>query len=391
MARDTVTGLTPWRRVSSRLDGRRAPGLSLSASSRSSPVMRTILLSSFMRRKSSAIVPSAVAVTAPAGDGNGAPGGDTGGTRAGTGGARIRGGGGASVRGGPRAGTPWRGTLLAGLGVLFFSGTFPATAFAMRGFDPYLVAIGRAAVAALVAGLCLVMAGAPLLPPRSQLKSYAVIAVTVVFGFALLSGLALDSGASVSHAAVVIGLLPAATAVCAVLRAGERARPLFWVAGAGGAVSVTVFTLSRGGGRLAVADLLLVAALVCAAVGYTEGGRLARHTPGWRVISHALVVAAPVAVPVTVFLAMTTPLRPTGEAVAGFAYVALVSAFLGFIPWYAGLAMGGIARAGQTQLLQPLVSLLWAWLLLAEKLEVATVAGALAVLVCVAVTQRARS
>ncbi|WP_248960340.1 DMT family transporter [Sphaerisporangium perillae] len=280
--------------------------------------------------------------------------------------------------------------MLAGLGVLAFSGTFPATAFALRGFDPYLVAVGRAAVAALVAAVCLLVAGAPLLPPRAHLRAYAAIALGVVFGFPLFSGLALAAGAGVSHAAVVVGLLPAATAVFAVLRAGERPRPLFWVASAGGAVSVTVFTLTRGGGRFAAADLLMVAALLCAAVGYTEGGRLARHTPGWRVISHALVIAAPVAVPVTVLLALTTPQRPTVDALAGFAYVALVSMFLGFIPWYAGLARGGIARAGQTQLLQPLLALLLAWLLLSESLEVATVTGALAVLLCVAATQRAR-
>ncbi|MEV6984283.1 DMT family transporter [Sphaerisporangium sp. NPDC051017] len=291
----------------------------------------------------------------------------------------------------PRGGGVWRGTALAGLGVLAFSGSFPATEFAMRGFDPYLVAIGRAAVAALVAGVCLVAAGAPLLPPRAHLRSYAVIGLGVVFGFPVFSGLALGTGASVSHAAVVIGLLPAATAVCAVLRAGERPRPLFWVACAAGAVSVTVFTLSRGGGRPSFADLLLLAALLCAAAGYTEGGRLARHTPGWRVISYALVIAAPVSVPVTLVLAVVTPSHPTAGSVAGFAYVALVSMFLGFIPWYAGLAAGGIARAGQTQLVQPLLSLLWAWLLLGERLEAATIAGALAVLLCVATTQRTRA
>ena len=69
-------------------------------------------------------------------------------------------------------------------------------------------------------------------------------------------------------------------------------------------------------------------------------------------------------VPITVALALTTDLRPTAASLAGFAYVGLVSMFLGFIPWYAGLAMGGIARAGQTQLAQPLLTLLWAWLLL---------------------------
>ncbi len=288
-------------------------------------------------------------------------------------------------------GRAWRGTLLAGLGVLAFSGSFPATVFAMEGFDPYLVAVGRAAVAAVAAAAFLLVAGVPLLPPRSQLRSYGVIVAGVVFGFPLFSGLALYAGASTSHAAVVIGLLPAATAACAVLRAGEWPRALFWVSCGLGAVSITAFTLSMGGGHVTGADLLLVGALLSAAVGYTEGGRLARATPGWRVISHTLVLATPLTVPITVALALTTDVRPTAASLAGFAYVGLVSMFLGFIPWYAGLAMGGIARAGQTQLAQPLLTLLWAWLLLGELFGPVTIAAALAVLACVALTQRARS
>ncbi|QSI47696.1 DMT family transporter [Thermobispora bispora] len=284
----------------------------------------------------------------------------------------------------------WRGTLLAGLGVAAFSGTLPATAFALQGFDPYLVAAGRAALAALAAAICLKAAGAPLLPPRASLRSYAVIALGVVIGFPLFSGLALAAGASTAHAAVVIGLLPAATAVGAVLRAGERPRPLFWAACAAGAVSVTVFTLTRGGGRLTGADALLALALVAAAAGYTEGGRLARETPGWRVISHALVLAAPVTVPATAVLAAVTEPRPTAASLAGFAYVGLISMFLGFFPWYAGLAAGGIARAGQTQLAQPPLTLVWSWALLGERFGTATLAAALAVLGCVAVTQAAR-
>jgi drug/metabolite transporter (DMT)-like permease len=90
-------------------------------------------------------------------------------------------------------------------------------------------------------------------------------------------------------------------------------------------------------------------------------------------------------------LAAVTGLRPDPSALAGFAYAGLVSMFLGFMPWYAGLARGGIARAGQTQLLQPLLTLVWAWWLLGERFGLATLAGALAVLGCVAVTQRARS
>ncbi|WP_240506961.1 DMT family transporter [Thermoactinospora rubra] len=284
-----------------------------------------------------------------------------------------------------------RGTLLALLGVLAFSGSVPATVFAMRGFDPWLVAVGRAAVAGLVALACLRLARLPLLPPRAQWPAYALISGGVVFGFPVFSSLALHLGASASHAAVVIGLLPAATAVCAVLRAGERPRPLFWAACTAGAVSITVFTLAQGGGGATWADLLLVGALLSAAVGYTEGARLTQATPGWRVISYALVISLPVTLPVSAVLAATTEITPRWDAIAGFVYVALISMFLGFLPWYAGLALGGIARAGQTQLLQPLLTLVWAWLLLGERYGWATVAGALAVLVCVAVTQRSRT
>ncbi|MEV4164627.1 DMT family transporter [Nonomuraea dietziae] len=284
-----------------------------------------------------------------------------------------------------------KGTALAFAGVLAFSGSFPATVFAMRGFDPWLVAVGRALLAGIVALVCLRAARVPLLPPRSQWGSYALISLGVVFGFPVFSGLALHLGASTAHSAVVIGLLPAATAAFAVLRAGERPRPLFWVACTAGAVAITVFTVSQGGGGLSLADVLLVAALLSAALGYTEGGRLARSTPGWHVISYALVLSLPVTLPVSVALAAVTPITLTAASVGGFLYVGLVSMFLGFIPWYAGLARGGIARAGQTQLVQPLLTLVWAWLLLGERYGLATVLGALAVLACVAVTQRSRS
>jgi drug/metabolite transporter (DMT)-like permease len=331
-------------------DGSRSPGRDLATSSRSIPAIWAILLSLFMKVNNSATVPVRVAFPP----------------------AR-------------------RGTSLAFLGVLAFSGSFPATVYAMRGFDPWLVAIGRAVLAGLIALVCLRAAGRPLLPPRSQWPAYGLIGLGVVFGFPVFSGLALDLGATTAHSAVVIGLLPAATAACAVLRAGERPRPLFWAACTAGALAITAFTLSQGQGMVTWPDLLLVAALASAAVGYTEGGRHARDTPGWQVISHALVLSLPLTAPVTAVLAATTPVHPTLEAVAGFGYVGVISMFLGFIPWYAGLAAGGIARAGQTQLVQPLLTLVWAWFLMGERYGPVTVAAALAVLVCVAVTQRART
>ncbi|GAA4989858.1 hypothetical protein GCM10023334_123770 [Nonomuraea thailandensis] len=283
------------------------------------------------------------------------------------------------------------GTGLAFLGVLAFSGSMPATVYAIRGFDPWLVAVGRAVIAGIIALICLKAARHPLLPPRSQWPAYALIILGVVIGFPVFSSLALGLGASTAHSAVIVGLLPAATAACAVLRASERPRPLFWAGCTAGAAAITAFTLVQHQGRPSWPDLLLLGALGSAAIGYTEGGRLAKHTPGWRVISHALVLSLPLTTPITAVLAFTTPITITGEALAGFAYVSVISMFVGFIPWYAGLARGGIARAGQTQLTQPLMTLVWAWFLMGERFGPLTVVAALAVLVCVAMTQRART
>ena len=62
--------------------------------------------------------------------------------------------------------------------------------------------------------------------------------------------------------------------------------------------------------------------------------------------------------------------------------------FLAFFAWYRGLALGGIARIGQVQLAQPVLTLVWAALLLGEQVTVPTVLAALAVLASVVATQR---
>ncbi|MBW8483638.1 DMT family transporter [Actinomadura parmotrematis] len=281
------------------------------------------------------------------------------------------------------------GLVLAFLGVLTFSFTIIASVYALRGLDPYLIGIGRAAAVTVPAALALAAARAPR-PRGAEWPALLVAGAGVVFGFPVLSTLALDHGASASHSAVVIGLLPAATAVLAVLRAGERPSRAFWAAAAAGAVCVTGFALLRGAGRLSAADLLLLGALLAAAAGYAEGGRVARARPGWQVISWALVLSAPITLPVTAWLLATTSPHWTPQATAGFAYVALMSAFLGFFAWYEGLARAGIARASQVQLTQPPLTLAWSALLLGEHVDLLTGAAALAVLGCVAAAQRAR-
>jgi drug/metabolite transporter (DMT)-like permease len=274
------------------------------------------------------------------------------------------------------------------LGVLGFSFTLPATRLAVHDLDPWLVAFGRAVVAGVLSAGLLALTRAPR-PARRQLRSLGLVALGVIVGFPLLTSLALHH-LPASHGAVVVGVLPAATAVAAVLRGGERPTRAFWLASAAGLAAVLAFALSRGGGALGGADLELLAAVVLCALGYAEGGRLARELGGARTICWALVLSLPVTVVVAAAALATQGAHASATAWLGFSYVSLVSMFLAFFAWYAGLARGGIAKVGQVQLAQPVLGLVWAALVLGEAVGAATVAAALAVLGCVIATQRTR-
>ncbi|MDW4914521.1 DMT family transporter [Streptomyces californicus] len=279
------------------------------------------------------------------------------------------------------------GTVLAGLGVVAFSLTFPATAWGLESFGPWSLVALRSVLAALVAGGVLLAARVPL-PARRHWAGLAVVGGGVVVGFPLLTTLALQTSTT-SHAAVVVGLLPLTTAVLGSLRTGERPSRLFWGAALAGAAVVIVFTVRESGGALAAGDLYLFGALLVCAAGYTEGGRLARVMPGWQVIGWALVLCLPLAVAGSLVALPLEPVRLTAHGVVGLVWVAAGSTFLGLYVWYRGMAAIGVARASQLQLAQPLLTLVWSFLLLGEEISAAAPVAAVAVLVCIAATQRA--
>jgi len=283
------------------------------------------------------------------------------------------------------------GLVLGGIGVLLFSFSFPATRLAVEGLDPWLVAFGRALVAGVLSAVLLAATRAPR-PSRAQWRSLVVVALGVVVGFPLLTSFALQDLPS-AHGAVVIGVLPAATAVVAVLRAHERPSPAFWLASAAGLAAVVAFAATRGAGGLAAGDVELLAGVALCATGYAEGGRVSRELGGARTICWALVLSLPVSLAIAgVALAQTAGEAAHAGASAwlGLAYVSLFSMFLGFFAWYAGLARGGVAKIGQLQLAQPVLTLGWSAAVLGESVTAATLLASLAVLTCVVATQRAR-
>ena len=293
----------------------------------------------------------------------------------------------------PSTGTPPDGAGLAWglLGVTAFSFSVPFTRLAVHdGLAPLFVGAGRAVVAAVLAAACLGATGQHL-PHGGQWRRLAVVAGGVVVGFPLLTSYALTQ-APAGHGAVVIGLLPAATAGVAVLRGKERVAARFWVAAAAGALAVVAFAgLQDGGlGHLHWADLLLVGAVVAAALGYAEGGMLARELGAWQTVSWALVLASPLMLALTVVsVASDAPTATTSQWLA-FAYLGCVSMFLGFFAWYRGLAIGPMAQVSQVQLVQPVLSICWAALLLREQVGWATVVGGLAVVACARSAVRTR-
>ncbi|MGA5415463.1 DMT family transporter [Streptomyces pseudogriseolus] len=280
------------------------------------------------------------------------------------------------------------GALQAALGVVAFSLTFPATAWGLEGFGPWSLVAVRSVLAAVIAGGCLLALRVPL-PARRHWPGLAVVAAGVVLGFPLLTTLALQTSTT-AHAAVVVGLLPLTTALFSALRTGTRPSRTFWAAALVGAAAVVAFTVQQSGGALTAADLYLFGALLICAAGYTEGGRLAGAMPGWQVVGWALVLCLPLTVPVAAVALSAEPVHLTTHSVTGLLWVAAGSQFLGLIVWYRGMAAIGIPKASQLQLAQPLLTLFWSVFLLGEHLPAAAPITAVAVLVCIAVTQRAR-
>ncbi|GHF39862.1 membrane protein [Streptomyces mashuensis] len=284
--------------------------------------------------------------------------------------------------------TPWAGTLLAALGVVVFSLTFPATSWALEGMGPWSVTTCRITLAAL-ASLGVLLALRVPVPARRHWGGLAVVAGGTVVGFPLLTALALRT-ATTSHAAVVVGLLPLTTAAYASVRSRTRHSRTFWAASVAGAVVVAGFALQQSGGAPGLGDLYLLLALLVCAAGYAEGGRLAGDMPGWQVVAWGLVACLPLSAVGAAVALGAEPVHFTGRSVAGLLWVVLGSQLLGMAVWYRGMALTGVARASQLQLAQPLLTLVWAVVLLGEHLTPAAPLAAVAVLVCIAVTQRSR-
>jgi drug/metabolite transporter (DMT)-like permease len=279
-----------------------------------------------------------------------------------------------------------RGLWLGLVGVAIFALTLPMTRLAVGTpqaplLSGVFIALGRAAVAGVLSAILLLATRAPL-PRRADLWPLALTAAGVVFGFPLFTSVAMRYVEAV-HASVIVGVLPLATALVGALLHRQRPSAGFWVCAALGSALVIAYAVLRSGNglRLHLADVLLLAAMACAAVGYAWGARLSQRMRAEHVICWALVLSMPLTVPFTIASWPDAPMP--ASAWAAFGYVAVFSMWIGFFAWYRGLALGGTVRVSQVQLVQPFLSMVFAVPLLGERLDAQTLAFALAVIATV--------
>ena len=274
-----------------------------------------------------------------------------------------------------------QGWISGFIGVVIFAGSLPATRLAVMDFDPVFLTAARATLAALLGGMVLRLLDQRL-PTKADLPALAVVTLGVIIGFPLLSAMALQYVTS-AHALVFLGILPLFTAIFAVWRGEERPPALFWLFALLGSSFVVGYAALSSGSTSLMGGLLMLGAVMACGLGYAEGGRLSRTLGGWQVISWALVLSLPIMLPI---MWLTWPESLTEVSIAAWAgliYVSLFSMFLGFVFWYRGLALGGIAAVGQLQLMQPFMGLALAALLLHEMVNMGMLISTLGAVVCV--------
>ena len=280
-----------------------------------------------------------------------------------------------------------KGLWVGLLGIVIFSVTLPMTRLAVGTPDApqmsgLFIAMGRAVVAAGLSAAFLLVTRAAL-PARKDWLPLVITAGGIVFGFPLFTSIAMRY-VEAMHASVIVGVLPLATAAVGALLHRQRPSNGFWLCAALGSALVVMFAVLRSGSsglNISYADALLLAAMLCAAVGYCYGGRLAGHMRAEHVICWALVISLPITLPLSFYSWPAQAIKPA--AWWAFAYVAMFSMWLGFFAWYRALALGGTVRVSQVQLVQPFLSMLFAIPLLGEKLDAVTVGFGLAVVATV--------
>lgn len=281
-----------------------------------------------------------------------------------------------------------KGMLIGFVGIAIFSLTLPFTQMAVNEMSPFFLAFGRASIAGICA-LILLIFNKSKFPNRVQIKKLIIIVVGVVYGFPIFTSIAMTTLPS-SHSGIVLGILPLAMSLFAAIKYKEKPSLSFWLTSIFGTFMVISYTFMDNDGSLMIEDLWLLFAILFAAIGYSEGGILSKEMGSIAVISWALVISLPLNLFASYVFYETSYATISFQAFMSLMYVGLFSMFIGFFFWYKGIAIGGISRVGQVQLIQPFLTIIGAYFLTNEKITFLNILFALIVLIVIIIGRRTK-
>lgn len=257
-----------------------------------------------------------------------------------------------------------KGMLIGFIGIFIFSLTLPITKIAVEFLDPYFLCFARALLAGILAGGYLIYTKAHI-PDAKQIRQFALVALGVVFIFPLFINIAMTTGEA-SRAGVILGIMPLATVVAGVLLFQERPSLGFWISALAGCALVCTYAYLNSEGGFQYTDFLLLIACAANGIAYAIGGNLSRSMNAKQVISWTLVLSLPLNGIGSVWTFHESYLMANLDIWISFLYLGIFSMFVGFFFWYGGMAIGGISRVSQVQLLQPFCTLLASAILVFE-------------------------
>ena len=281
-----------------------------------------------------------------------------------------------------------KGMLIGFVGISIFSLTLPFTQMAVNEMSPFFVAFARASIAGICALILLIFTKSKF-PNKIQIRRLIIIVIGVIYGFPIFTSIAMKTLPS-SHSGIVLGILPLAMSLFAAIKYKETPSSSFWMISIFGTFIVISYTFIDNNGSLMIEDLWLLFAILFAAIGYSEGGTLAKEMGSIGVISWALVISLPINLFASYLFYEINYTSISVQAIISLTYVGLFSMFIGFFFWYKGIAIGGISRVGQVQLIQPFLTIVGAYFLTNEKITTLNILFAFMVLIVIIIGRKTK-
>jgi drug/metabolite transporter (DMT)-like permease len=254
--------------------------------------------------------------------------------------------------------------------------------------SPFFVAFARASIAGICALILLIFTKSKF-PNKIQIRRLIIIVIGVIYGFPIFTSIAMKTLPS-SHSGIVLGILPLAMSLFAAIKYKEKPSSSFWMISIFGTFIVISYTFIDNNGSLMIEDLWLLFAILFAAIGYSEGGTLAKEMGSIGVISWALVISLPINLFASYLFYEINYASISFQAIISLTYVGLFSMFIGFFFWYKGIAIGGISRVGQVQLIQPFLTIVGAYFLTNEKITTLNILFAFMVLIVIIIGRKTK-